>query len=284
MIDNNHPQLSVRRQCELVGLNRATFYRQPLGETPFNLQLMREIDEIYTRTPFYGYRKITVCLKNRGRDVNHKRVGRLMNVMGIQAIYPQPRTSIAAREHKKYPYLLRGLAITHPNQVWSTDITYIPMPTGFMYLVAVIDWYSRFVLSWQLSNTLDSLFCTDALRLALQQGQPEIFNSDQGVQFTATAFTGILEAANIRISMDGRGRAFDNIFIERLWRNVKYEDVYIKGYQTVPALVSGLSDYFYIYNYERPHQSLDYLTPAQCHFQKGGTAPQVFTFVNQPYS
>ena len=197
MIDVNHPLLSVRRQCELVGLNRATFYRQPGSETPLNLRLMREIDELYTRTPFYGYRRMTVCLKGQGYDVNHKRVARLMGVMGIQAIYPHPRTSIAAAEHKKYPYLLRGLAITHPNQVWSTDITYVPMPTGFMYLVAVIDWFSRFVLAWQLSNTLDGLFCLEALRLALQQGQPEIFNTDQGVQFTANAFTDALQASNI---------------------------------------------------------------------------------------
>jgi len=266
MIDVNHPLLSVRRQCELVGLNRATFYRQPGSETPLNLRLMWEIDEMYTRTPFYGYRRMTACLKGQGYDVNRKRVARLMGVMGIQAIYPHPRTSIAAVEHKKYPYLLRGLVMTHPNQVWSTDITYVPMPTGFMYLVAVIDWFSRFVLAWQLSNTLDGLFCLEALRLALQQGQPEIFNTDQGVQFTASAFTDALEASNIRVSMDGRGRAFDNIFIERLWRSVKYEDIYIKDYPTVPALESGLSDYFYLYNYERPHQSLAYRTPAAVHF------------------
>ena len=266
MVESNHPKLSIRRQCELVGLNRATFYRRPSGETPMNLQLMREIDETYTRIPFYGYRKMTVCLNKRGHNVNHKRVARLMGIMGLQAIYPLPRTSIANREHKKYPYLLRGLDVTRPNQVWSTDITYVPMPTGFMYLVAVMDWFSRFVLAWQLSNTLDGLFCLDALRLALQQGQPDIFNTDQGVQFTAKAFTDELETANIRISMDGRGRAFDNIFIERLWRSVKYEDIYIKDYLTVPALEIGLSDYFDLYNYERPHQSLDYRTPAEIHF------------------
>jgi len=266
MIKASHPLLSIRRQCELVGLNRASFYRQPNGETPMNLQLMREIDEVYTRIPFYGYRKMTVCLNNRGHNINHKRVARLMRIMGLHAVYPRPRTSIADREHKKYPYLLRGLDITRPNQVWSTDITYVPMPTGFMYLVAVIDWFSRFVLAWQLSNTLDGLFCLDALSLALQQGQPDIFNTDQGVQFTAKAFTDTLEAANIRISMDGRGRAFDNIFIERLWRSVKYEDIYLKEYRTVHALEAGLSDYFYLYNYERPHQSLAYRTPAAVHF------------------
>jgi len=266
MIETKHPILSIRRQCELVGLNRATFYREPAGESALNLQLMRLIDEEYTRAPFYGYRKMTARLEVRGYNVNRKRVARLMRKMGLRAIYPGPRTSISARQHKKYPYLLRGLEITRPNQVWAADITYVPMPSGFMYLVAVIDWFSRFVLAWQLSNTLDGHFCLDALRLALQQGKPEIFNTDQGAQFTARAFTGELETAGIRISMDGRGRAFDNIFIERLWRSVKYEDLYIKEYPTVPALDAGLYDYFDLYNYERPHQSLDYRTPADVHF------------------
>lgn len=265
MIEPGHPKISVRRQCELVGLNRATFYRQPSGETPLNLRLMGLIDGEYTRTPFYGYRKMTARLQAQGYAVNRKRVARLMRLMGLQAIYPRPRTSIAHPQHKKYPYLLRGMTITRPNQVWSADITYVPMPTGFMYLVAVMDWFSRFVLAWQLSNTLDGLFCLDALRLALRQGQPDIFNTDQGVQFTANDFTGELAAAHIQISMDGRGRAFDNIFIERLWRSVKYEDIYIKEYPTVPALEHGLHDYFEIYNYERPHQSLAYRTPADVH-------------------
>jgi putative transposase len=270
MIEQGHPELSVRRQCELIGLSRATFYRQPSGETAFNLRLMRLIDEEYTRTPFYGYRKMTVRLKMQGHDVNRKRVARLMRTMGLQAIYPGPRTSTAHPQHKKYPYLLRGLSITRPNQVWSADITYVPMPTGFMYLVAVIDWFSRFVLAWQLSNTLDGLFCREALHCALSQGKPEIFNTDQGAQFTANEFTGTLEAAQIQISMDGRGRAFDNIFIERLWRSVKYEDIYVKDYPTVPALEYGLSDYFQLYNYERPHQNLDYRTPAMMHFGAQG--------------
>jgi len=265
MIEPNHPELSVRRQCELIGLNRATHYRQPGGETALNLELMRLIDEEYTRTPFYGYRRMTARLQTLGYKVNRKRVARLMQLMGLQAVYPRPRTTIAHPQHKKYPYLLRGRVITQPNQVWSADITYVPMPTGFMYLVAVMDWFSRFVLAWQLSNTLDGLFCLEALRFALTQGQPDIFNTDQGVQFTANAFTGELEAAHIQISMDGRGRAFDNIFIERLWRNVKYEDIYIKEYPTVPALEHGLRDYFELYNYERPHQSLDYRTPAAVH-------------------
>jgi putative transposase len=266
MIESVHPTLSIRRQCELIGLNRATYYHQPVGETPFNLRLMPMIDEEYTRAPFYGYRKMTARLKQRGYAVNRKRVARLMGKMGLQAIYPRPRRFTPDQEHKKYPYLLRGLTITHPNQVWSADITYVPMLHGFMYLVAIMDWFSRFVLAWQLSNTLDGLFCLEALKLALPQGQPEIFNTDQGVQFTAHDFTGQLESNGIKISMDGRGRAFDNIFIERLWRSVKYEDIYINEYGTVPALEMGLGNYFQLYNYERPHQSLAYRTPADIHF------------------
>lgn len=267
MIDNNHLQLSIRRQCELIGLNRSTYYWQPAGETALNLDLMRLIDEEYTRAPFYGYRKMTARLNNsHGYSVNHKRVSRLMQAMGLQAIYPQPKTSIANKQHKKYPYLLRGLKIIRPNQVWCADITYVPMPGGFMYLVAIMDWFSRFVVAWQLSNTLDGAFCLEALQRALRHGQPEIFNTDQGVQFTAHDFTNELEAAGIRISMDGRGRVFDNIFVERLWRSVKYEEIYIKEHVTVPALAAGLRDYFDLYNYERPHQSLGYLTPADVHF------------------
>ena len=266
MIDLQHPTLSLRRQCDLLGLSRATLYRQPACETALNLELMRLIDEEYTRAPFYGYRKLTVRLQQQGYAVNPKRVLRLMRTMGLQAVYPRPRTSIPDAQHKKYPYLLRDVKVTRPNQVWSADITYVPMPQGFMYLVAVIDWFSRFVLTWRLSNTLDSRFCLDALRLALQVGQPDIFNTDQGVQFTAHTFTDELETAHVRISMDGRGRAFDNIFVERLWRTVKYEDIYLKGYTTVAALASGLEEYFQFYNYQRPHQSLDYRVPADAYF------------------
>lgn len=267
LIDTSHPTLSIRRQCELVGLNRATYYWQPASESPLNLQLMRLIDEEYTKAPFYGYRKMTARLNNEhGFQVNHKRVARLMMIMGLRAVYPRPRTSIPDKQHKKYPYLLRGLDINRPNQVWAADITYVPMPLGFMYLVAIMDWFSRFVLAWQLSNTLDGAFCLAALRLALRQGQPEIFNTDQGVQFTAHDFTNELQVANIGISMDGRGRVFDNIFVERLWRTVKYENIYIREYTSVPALAAGLDDYFNLYNYERPHQSLGYLTPADVHF------------------
>lgn len=267
MIEPDHPILSIRRQCELVGLNRSSYYWQPTGQSPLNLELMRLIDQEYTRAPFYGYRKIAARLNNaHGFQVNHKRIARLMNKLGLQAVYPRRRTTTSHKAHKKYPYLLRGLDINRPNQVWCADITYVPMPKGFMYLVAVIDWFSRFVLAWQLSNTLDSSFCLDALQKALLHAQPAIFNTDQGVQFTSSDFTGELEAAGIQISMDGRGRVFDNIFIERLWRSVKYEDIYLKEYDSVRDLAAGLEECLQFYNYERPHQSLGYRVPADVHF------------------
>jgi putative transposase len=266
MIEPGYPALSIRRQCELVGLNRATFYYVPATESEFNLHLMRLIDAQYTRTPFYGWPRMTVYLRNQGYVINHKRVQRLMILMGLQAIYPKKRTTISAEGHKIYPYLLRNLPITRPNQVWSADITYIPMQRGFMYLAAVMDWYSRYVMAWQLSNTLDGLFCLDALEQALALGRPDIFNSDQGAQFTAQAFTSRLEAAAVRISMDGRGRALDNVFVERLWRSVKYEHVYLHDYVTGLELEKGLEWYFTFYNTERPHQSLGYRTPAALHF------------------
>ena len=266
LIEPNMPDLSIRRQCELLNLNRASFYYQPAGETALNLSLMRLIDAQYTKTPFYGWPKMTVHLQKSGYPINHKRVQRLMQRMGLQAIFPKPRTSTPALAHKIYPYLLRGLPITRPNQVWGGDITYVPLAHGFMYLMAIIDWFSRYVLAWQLSNTLDGLFCIQALNQALQGAQPEIFNTDQGAQFTALAFTDILQAAHIRISMDGRGRALDNIFVERLWRTVKYEDIYLKDYASVPGLITGLTDYFTFYNEERFHQSLGYRTPAEVHF------------------
>lgn len=263
LIDVAHPELSLRRQCDLLGLNRSAWYYTPTSESPENLHLMRLIDEQYTRTPFYGWPRMTAYLReDLGLVVNHKRVQRLMQMMGIQALYPKPRTTVPDASHRIYPYLLRGVAITYPNQVWSADITYIPMAQGFMYLVAILDWFSRYVVTWQLSNTLDGLFCLDALQAALQQRQPEIFNTDQGVQFTASAFTQTLTQAGVRISMDGRGRALDNIFIERLWRTVKYEHIYLMDYATVPELEAGLQSYFRFYNHERRHQSLDYRTPA----------------------
>jgi putative transposase len=249
-----------------LGLNRSSLSYEPAGESAFNLELMRLIDEQYTRTPFYGWPRMTAYLRRRKLAVNHKRVQRLMQIMGLVAIYPKPKTTQAAEQAQVYPYLLRGLAITRPNQVWSSDITYVRMAHGFMYLVAIIDWFSRYVLAWQLSNTLDGRFCLDALQQALQHNQPQIFNTDQGVQFTAHEFTHTLEMTGIRISMDGRGRALDNIFVERLWRSVKYEDIYLKDYATVPALETGLDSYFQFYNHERPHQSLQYRTPVEVHF------------------
>lgn len=256
--------MSLRRQCELIGLNRSSYYYQPAAEDPLNLTLMRLIDEQYLETPFYGYLKMTRHLrKNKGHQVNPKRVYRLMQQMGLRAVGPRPRTSQPHPEHKIYPYLLRGLKISRPNQVWSADITYIPLQRGFMYLVAVLDWYSRYVLSWEVSNTLDGDFCLLALERALQRGRPEIFNTDQGSQFTANAFTGRLEQAEIKISMDGQGRVFDNIFIERLWRTVKYEHIYLREYSNGLDLVAGLAHYFDFYNHERFHQSLEYRTPAQ---------------------
>ena len=268
LIEAAHSQLSIRQQCELVGLNRSTYYYTPAGESELNLHLMRLIDEQYTKAPFYGWPRMTAYLKRPPHEyeINHKRVRRLMRKMGLQAIYPKPRTSIAAKGHKVYPYLLRNLAITRPNQVWSADITYIRMLRGFMYLVAIIDWYSRYVVAWQLSNTLDGRFCLDALDLALEQGKPEIFNTDQGAQFTALAFTSRLKEADIRISMDGRGRALDNVFVERLWRTVKYEHVYLHEHGTVSQLEKGLDEYLSFYNQERLHQSLSYRPPAVVHF------------------
>jgi len=253
----------LRRQCELVGLQRSSWYSQPAGESELNLRLMRLLDEQYLLTPFYGWPRMTVWLQNEGYKINGKRIRRLLALMGLQAIYPRPKTTQRDPNHRIYPYLLRNLAVEQPNQVWCADITYVPMPHGFMYLVAIMDWCSRFVLAWQLSNTLDGLFCQEALTQALAHGKPDIFNTDQGVQFTARSFTGRLEAANIRISMDGRGRAFDNIFIERLWRTVKYEDIYIRDYGSVLDLDLGLLSYFHFYNHERPHQSLGYRTPAE---------------------
>jgi putative transposase len=236
-------------------------YYEPTPESAQNLKLMRLIDEQYTKCPFYGSRRITEWLGTQGHEVNRKRVQRLLRIMGLEAIYPKPKLS-AGTGHKVYPYLLRDVAITRVDQVWSADITYIPMPSGFMYLAATIDWFSRYVLAWRLSNTLDGSFCQDMLEEALSRGRPEVFNTDQGVQFTAGAWTGRLESAGVSVSMDGKGRCLDNVFVERLWRSVKYEDVYLKGYERVPELESGLRGYFGFYNTERLHQSLEYRTPA----------------------
>ena len=269
MIVPGHPHLSIARQCDLLGLARSSYYYVAQGEGPYNLLLMRLIDEQYTRRPFFGIRRMTDYLRRQGYAVNHKRVQRLMRLMGLEAIYPKPKTSRPHVQHRKYPYLLRGLVIDRPDQVWCSDVTYIRLAAGFLYLVCVMDWYSRFVLSWRLSNTLDAGFCVTALEEALSRGQPEIFNTDQGVQFTSSGFTSVLEQAQVRISMDGRGRCFDNIMVERLWRSVKYEEVYLKDYQQVREASDGLGAYFRFYNTERGHQSLDYRTPNEVYHGLG---------------
>jgi putative transposase len=228
---------------------------------------MNLIDKRYTAQPVYGSRRMTAWLQRQGHEVNRKRVQRLMRLMGLEAIYPKPKLSAAAAGHKVFPYLLRDVTIDRVDQVWSTDITYIGLPSGFMYLAAVIDWYSRYVLCWRLSNTLDGSFCLDMLDEALTRGKPEVFNTDQGVQFTAQAWTNRLESAGVAVSMDGKGRCLDNVFVERLWRTVKHEDVYVRCYEAVPELTQGMRRYFPFYNEERPHQSLDYRTPAEVYCQ-----------------
>jgi putative transposase len=260
-VEWDHETLSVRRQCELLGLNRSTLYYRGVGASEEDLQLMRLIDEQFSRRPIFGSRRMVVWLASQRHVANRKRVQRLMRQMGLVAIYPKPRLSAGRKEHKIYPYLLRNVQVRRPNQVWATDITYVRLARGFMYLVAILDWYSRYVVSWRLSNSLEESFCIEALEEALAWQCPEIFNSDQGVQFTSKRFTSRLEDRGVAISMDGRGRVFDNIFIERLWRTVKYEDIYLKDYETVPELRRGLGDYFTFYCYERPHQSLDNRTP-----------------------
>jgi putative transposase len=268
LVEVAHPQLSITRQCELLGLCRSSFYYEPASETAENLLLMHLIDRQYTAQPVYGSRRMTVWLQGEGYEVNRKRVRRLMRLMGLEAIYPKPKLSAPAAGHKVFPYLLRDVAIERPDQVWSTDITYIPLVSGFMYLAAVIDWYSRYVIAWRLSNTLDGWFCVEMLEEALSKGRPEVFNTDQGVQFTAAAFTSRLLSAGVAVSTDGKGRCLDNVFVERLWRTVKHEEVYVRCYETVPELSGGLARYFPFYNEERPHQSLDYRTPAEV-YQEG---------------
>jgi len=249
-----------------LGISRSGLYYQPkvlLWKDEEELTLMKLIDRQYLATPFYGARKMAAWLKSQGQWVNRKRVRRLMRMMGLKAVYRRPRTSQPTPGHKIYPYLLSGMKITRPNQVWASDITYIPMARGFLYLIAIIDWHSRYVLSWRLSNTLDASFCVEALEEALRKGRPDIFNTDQGAQFTSEAFTGLLEQHGVRISMDGKGSYNDNLFIERLWRTVKYEEVYLKAYQDGREARIGLGNYFRFYNTERPHQALGYRTPAE---------------------
>jgi putative transposase len=271
MIDRGHPKLSLVRQCALLRISRSSLYYQPTEHSAQDLELMALMDRQYLKTPFYGSRRMTVWLRTQGHQVNRKRVRRLMQLMGLEAIYRRPSTSKPAPGHKVYPYLLRGLAINRVNQVWATDITYIPMSRGFLYLVAIMDWHSRYVLAWRLSNTLEVDFCVEALEEALSKGRPEIFNTDQGSQFTSEAFTGRLLAQGIQVSMDSRGRCMDNVFVERLWRSIKYEEVYLKAYQNGTEARRGIGAYLAFYNQERPHQALEYRTPGQV-FQEEGTA------------
>jgi putative transposase len=266
LIEPDHPQLSVARQCALLGLSRSSFYYRSQGESAANLHLMRLLDEQYTRTPFYGVRRMTVWLRQQGYPVHTKRVARLLHTMGLETIYPKPRMSQPQPGHRVYPYLLRGVPITQVNHVWSTDITYVRLHGGFIYLVAVMDWFSRYVLSWAVSIIMDVEFCLEALEQALEVATPYIFNSDQGAQFTSLEFTGRLAAAGIHMSMDGRGRALDNVFVERLWRTVKYEEIYLKDYGTPREAIQGLEQFFQLYNQQRPHQALGYQTPAAVYF------------------
>jgi putative transposase len=262
LLDYNEKDFSLRRQCEVLNLNRSSIYYQPRPENPYHVELMNLIDEKYTDMPYYGVPRMTEHLRQSGHVTGPKLVRRLMRQMGLEAIYPKPKMSKRHPEHKIYPYLLKDVKIKRPNHVWSTDITYIRLRNGFAYLVAIIDWFSRCVLSWRLSNSLDVDFCLDCLDEAVHYyGTPDIFNTDQGSQFTSIDFTERLKNNNITISMDGRGRVFDNIFVERLWRTVKYEDIYIHDYQTIPQARSGLGDYFPKYNTKRLHSSLNYQTP-----------------------
>jgi putative transposase len=268
MIEPKHKKISISRQCDLIGLPRASYYYAPKGDDGYNQQMMNLIDEQFTKTPFYGVPRMTAWLRRQGHGVNPKRIRRLMRRMGLEAIYPKKKLSKAHPAHKKYPYLLRDVVVDHPDQAWCTDITYIRLQQGFVYLVAIMDWHSRYVLAWDISITLDAAFCIQVLERALTISRPEIFNSDQGVQFTSDDFTKILEKEGVRISMDGRGRVYDNIFVERLWRTVKYEEVYLHQYLTVSDARRGLERYFHFYNTERIHESLGYKTPHETYFTK----------------
>jgi len=272
-IEPSHKKIPIYRQCELLGLHRSSLYYKSRGETQYNEQLMKLIDEQYIETPFYGIDKMTEQLRRMGHQVNHKRIRRLMRQMGLEAVYPRRRRglSIPDKQHKIYPYLLRDVQAIRPDQVWSADITYVRMYRGWLYLVAVMDWFSRYVLSWEVSVTLESEFCVSALEQALSFGRPEIFNTDQGSQFTSIDFTKILLNASVRISMDGKGRVFDNIFSERLWRTVKVEEIYLRDYQTVAEARYNLSRYFELYNNRRLHQALGYRTPAEVYGVAVGT-------------
>lgn len=286
MIEPGHDRIPLSRQCELLGLPRASFYYQPQPITALEELLLRRIDEVYTRCPFYGVRRITAWLRRQGHDVNPKRVRRLMHRMGVEALYPRRTLSMPAPGHTTYPYLLRDLSIERPNQVWCTDLTYVRLASGFVYLTAIMDWHSRYVLSWEISISMETRFCLTALERALSIATPTIFNSDQGSQFTSTDFAGRLTDAGVVISRDGRGRVFDNIFVERLWRSVKYEEVYLKDYETVREAKESLGRYFRFYNTERLHQALGYRTPLEVYLGKERltiTPPQPLSVhLNQP--
>jgi len=263
LVETGDEGIPIYRRCELLGLPRSTYYYEPAKETAYNEHLMRLLDEQYLETPFYGARRMREALRRKGYPVNVKRVRRLMRVMGIEAVYPKGRRTTVPSGHQVYPYLLRGVEATEPNQVWGTDIAYVPLSRGFLYIVAIMDWCSRYILSWRLSNTLDVCFCEEALEEALSKGKPEIFNSDQGSQFTSARFQRRLKEAKIRISMDGRGRAYDNIFIERFWRSYKYEEVYPHAYESGHEAARRTEWYITFYNERRPHQSLNNRTPAE---------------------
>jgi putative transposase len=265
-IESHHEGLSIRQQCLLLGINRSSYYLEPKGEKEYNLELMKRIDKEYLLHPFYGSRRMTAVLKNEGHAVNRKRIQRLMQIMGLEAIYPKPHLSISQEVEIKYPYLLKNAVVNSSNMAWCSDITYIPLQDGFAYLVAILDWYSRYILSWRLSNSMDVGFCLEALEEAFEKGKPEIFNTDQGSQFTSFAFVNALLEKKIKVSWDGRGRAMDNIFVERLWRSLKYEEVYLKEYQGIKEARESISKYFDFYNNERPHQALRYQTPKLFHY------------------
>ena len=274
MIDRGHKQLSLVRQCTLLNISRAWVYYRPVSTRAEDLELMARMDRQYLKTPFYGSRRMKAWLLAEGYLVSRSKVRRLMRLMGLEAIYRRPNTSKPAPGHRVYPYLLKGVDVNRVDQVWAADITYIPMAQGFLYLVAIMDWHSRHVLAWKLSNTMDTDFCVTALEAALGKGRPEVFNTDQGAQFTSDAFTQTLQERGIRVSMDGKGRYLDNIFVERLWRSIKYEEVYLKAYQTVAEARVGINAYLEFYNRRRPHQSLGYRTPAQV-YQKGQAEKRV---------
>lgn len=267
-MESGRKTFSQRKQCKLLGITRSGLYYRPCGPSAEDLELMRAIDEQYLKTPFYGRRRMAVEMRKQGFFTGEKRVRTAMQLMGLEAIYPKPNLSKSNSQHMKYPYLMKNIVVDHADQAWAADITYLPLHRGFGYLFAIIDWYSRYVIEWELSNLLDVDFCIEALERSLKEKHPKIFNTDQGVQFTSRSFTKRLEEKEVQISMDGKGRALDNVFVERLWRSVKYEDIYPKGYSSLKEVGIGLKSYFQFYNEARPHQGLEYRTPAEVYYEK----------------